>query len=190
MRTHKTVLAVSSALFAGWLMAVCGPTGQAAGDTVLTGKITGPAGEPMEGVIVSARQFGKTFTTRGHRRRGARVYFRAGARQYTSARASVKMGSWKRDAEPQGASAALALKPLANFEMRSGATVGRLATATPPAGDEEAFVNCSVGDLTSHASRDRTPTRGGNSSLTRGVESQRGPYTLDEDRNVSPIMHY
>ena len=53
--TGRNVLVVLGALTCLWMTAIFGTTSKAAGDTVLTGKITGPSGEPMEGVIVSAR---------------------------------------------------------------------------------------------------------------------------------------
>ena len=45
------------------MVAVFELTGAAAEDVLLTGTITSASGEKMEGVTVSARQVGKTFTT-------------------------------------------------------------------------------------------------------------------------------
>ena len=200
MRTHKTVLAISSALFAGWLMAVFGPTGQAAGDTVLTGRITGPAGEPMEGVIVSARQFGKTFTTSVYTDAAGEYYFpRMEQAKYTiwaqavSYDAGIVEGA---TLSPTVHRQNFALKPLANFEMqlRGDEWVASLPEATPHDRKmKEVFrVNCFGGcHSPSHALKDRYDERGWKILIDKMSRiATPGTYTLDEDRNVAPLMHY
>src|SRR3977135_1961012 len=96
-------------------------TGRAQGETLLTGRITSGAGEKMEGVTVSARRFGSTFTT---------SVFTDAAGEYYFPR--LQQGKYKIWAQAVGFDAAIfedatlngailrqdaVLKPLANYEM-------------------------------------------------------------------------
>ena len=57
MRSTMIVLAAAS-----WL-AACSAQSAPASPTGLHGRITGTDGQPLEGIVVSARADGKTFTT-------------------------------------------------------------------------------------------------------------------------------
>src|SRR5687767_10391851 len=62
MSMRRKVLTLLSTLVVTWL--VVGTLGlQAQTETILTGKITSATNQAMEGVIVSARRIGSTFTT-------------------------------------------------------------------------------------------------------------------------------
>ena len=61
-RTSALVL-VSVVGLLGLLWGGFSTVGYAAGEVLLTGTVTSAAGEKMEGVTVSARQVGTTFTT-------------------------------------------------------------------------------------------------------------------------------
>ena len=62
-RKREPVLITIAVVSAVWLTALFSTISRAAGETVLTGRITAASGGPMEGIVISARQFGRTFTT-------------------------------------------------------------------------------------------------------------------------------
>src|ERR1700681_3659744 len=61
MKMRKKLLGMLITLSAIWLLGGLGSVAHA--KTLLTGTITSASGEKMEGVAVSARQIGKSFTT-------------------------------------------------------------------------------------------------------------------------------
>ena len=197
--TPRRVLVIAAALSAVWLAGVFSTTGHAAGETVLTGRVTASAG-PMEGVIVSARRFGKTFTTS--------VYTDAAGEYYFPRMEDGKYNIW---AQAVGYDAGIvegvtlspsvhrqhfALKPLENFEiqLRGDEWVASLPDAT--AHDrkmKEVFrLNCFGGcHSPSHALKDRYDEQGWKILIDKMSRiATPGTYGLADDRNVAPLMHY
>ncbi|MGH9255099.1 MAG: carboxypeptidase regulatory-like domain-containing protein [Vicinamibacterales bacterium] len=200
LTSRKTVLVIVAALGAIWLTSVSGTTGYAAGETVLTGRITAAAGQPMEGVIVSARRFGSTFTTS--------VYTDAAGEYYFPRMDEGKYNIW---AQAVGYDAGIvegvtlspavhrqnfALASLENFELqlRGDEWVASLPDATPHDRKmKEVFrLNCFGGcHSPSHALKDRYDEQGWKILIDKMSRiATPGTYTLDEDRNVAPLMHY
>lgn len=198
--TRKRILAIVLALSGMWLIALLGETGHAAGETLLTGRITAASGGPMEGVIVSARQYGKTFTTS--------VYTDAAGEFYFPRMEEGKYNIW---AQAVGYDAGIAegvtvrpsvhrqnfaLQPLENFEiqLRGDEWVASLPEATPHDRKmKEVFrLNCFGGcHSPSHALKDRYDEQGWKILIDKMSRiATPGTYTLDEDRNVAPLMHY
>ena len=198
--TRKRILGIVAALGAGWLIAVLGTTGHAAGESVLTGRITAASGQAMEGVIVSARRFGATFTTS--------VYSDAAGEYYFPRIEEGKYNIW---AQAVGYDAGIAegvtlspavhrqnfaLKPLENVELqlRGDEWVASLPDATPHDRKmKEVFrLNCFGGcHSPSHALKDRYDEQGWKILIDKMSRiATPGTYTLDEDRNVAPLMHY
>jgi streptogramin lyase len=196
MCTHKKVLATSVMCLMGMLAS----TDHAAGDVLLTGKVTTASGENMEGVTVSARQFGKTFTT---------SVFTAADGEYYFPR--LEEGRYKLWAQAVGYEAAiledvglngsvhqqdLALKPMQNFELQLR---GDEWMASLPENTREDVKMKEVFRMTcfggchspSHALKDRYDERSWKVILDMMMrQSSVGIYSLDEDRNVMPLLHY
>ena len=134
---RKRSLAIVAALGAAWLALVLGTTGDAAGDTVLTGRITTASGQPMEGVIVSARRLGSTFTTSVYTDAAGEYYFPRmdGGRYHIWAQAvGYDAGIAERvTLSPAVHRQHFALAPLANYELqlRGDEWVASLPDATP-----------------------------------------------------------
>jgi len=202
MRTIRKIPALALAAVAGaiWIGAVLSTTGHAAGETVLTGRITGASGAPMEGVIVSARRFGGTFTTS--------VYTDAAGEYYFPRMEEGKYHVW---AQAVGYDAGIAegitlgpsvhrqhftLKPLDNYQLqlRGDEWVASLPEETPHDRKmKEVFrLNCFGGcHSPSHALKDAYDERGWKILIDKMSRiATPGTYTLDEDRNVAPLMHY
>jgi streptogramin lyase len=200
--TRRRVLVpfVVAAASAAWLAALSGTTGHAAGETVLTGRITTVSGEPMEGVVVSARHLGKTFTTSVYTDAAGEYYFPA-----------MEQGTYHIWAQAVGYDAGIVqgitvspsvhqqhftLTPLENFEMqlRGDEWVASLPETTPNDRKmKEVFrLNCFGGcHSPSHALKDRYDERGWKILIDKMSRiATPGTYTLDEDRNVAPLMHY
>ena len=197
---RKRILAIVAVLGAAWLTAVFGTTGHAAGESVLTGRITAASGQSMEGVIVSARRFGRTFTTS--------VYTDAAGEYYFPRIEEGKYNIW---AQAVGYDAGIAegvtlspavhrqnfaLKSLENFELqlRGDEWVASLPDATPHDRKmKEVFrLNCFGGcHSPSHALKDRYDEQSWKILIDKMSRiATPGTYTLDEDRNVAPLMHY
>ena len=200
--TRNRVFGIVGTLGVVWLTAVFGATGYAAGEgeSVLTGRITEASGEPMEGVIVSARRFGGTFTTS--------VFTDAAGEYYFPYLGEGKYNIW---AQAVGYDAGIvegvtlnpsvhrqnfALGPLEDFarQLRGDEWVASLPEET--AHDrkmKEVFrLNCLGGcHSPSHALKDRFDERSWKVIIDKMSRiSTPGTYSLAEDRNVAPLMHY
>jgi streptogramin lyase len=186
-------------LSALWLLAASAPIGQAGG-TLLTGTITSGSGEKMEGVTVSARQLGKTFTT---------SVFTDAAGEYYFPR--LEQGKYKVWAQAIGHSAAIledvtvsgpihrqdaVLKPMQNFEMQLRGDEWMASLPEESYEDrkmKEVFrMNCYGGcHAPSHALKDRFDEKGWKVIIDMMMrQSSGGAYFTAEERNVMPLMHY
>ena len=197
MRMRKKVPALNVI----WLIGIMhASTGQAAGDVLLTGSVTSASGENMEGVTVSARQFGKTFTTSVFTDADGEYYF-----------PRLEEGKYKIWAQAVGYEAAiledvslnesvhqqeLALKPMQNFELQLR---GDEWMASLPENTREDVKMKEVFRMTcfggchspSHALKDRYDERSWKVILDMMMrQSSVGIYSIDEDRNVMPLLHY
>jgi len=197
---RNRILATLGALSVMWLMAAIGAIGQTSGETMLTGRITAASGERMEGVTVSARQFGKTFTTS--------VFTDAEGEYYFPRLEEGKYNIW---AQAIGYDAAITegvtvrpsvhrqdvvLKPLANFEMqlRGDEWVASLPeeTAQDRKMKEVFRMNCYGGcHSPAHALKDRYDERSWKLLIDKmSIISTPGTYPTNDDQNVAPVMHY
>ncbi|OFW01160.1 MAG: hypothetical protein A3I61_07930 [Acidobacteria bacterium RIFCSPLOWO2_02_FULL_68_18] len=173
---------------------------QTAGETVLTGRVTAASGQPMEGVIVSARQLGKTFTTSVYTDAAGEYYFPPmGRGTYRIWAQAVGYGAGIVERIALGSTVdrqPFTLAPLENFEMqlRGDEWVASLPEATPyDRKMKEVFrLNCFGGcHSPSHALKDRYDERSWKILIDKMSRiATPGTYTLDEDRNVAPLMHY
>ena len=201
MHTQKrAIVAVFGVLSALWLIALFGSTGHAQGQVLLTGTITSASGERMEGVTVSARQLGKTFTTSVFTDTAGEYYF-----------PPFEPGRYRVWAQAVGFSAAISenvtlsgavqrqdsvLRPLQNLEMQLRGD--EWMASLPEASYEdrrmkEVFrLNCYGGcHAPNHALKDRFDERGWKVILDMMMrQSSGGAYLTAEDRNVMPLMHY
>lgn len=200
MSTRKTFLAILGTLGMLWLIGVLGSIGHAAGEALLTGTITSASGQKMEGVTVSARNTSQNFTT---------TVFTDAAGEYYFPR--LDAGKYKVWAQAVGYDAAIfedltlgqsvrrqdaVLKPLQNFEMqlRGDEWVASLPESTyEDKKMKEVFrVNCYGGcHSPSHALKDRYDEKGWKVLIDMMMrQSSGGAYLMNEDRNVSPLLHY
>jgi hypothetical protein len=198
-RKRERVLITIAVVSAVWLTALFSTTSRAAGETVLTGRITAASGGPMEGIIISARRFGRTFTTS--------VYTDAAGEYYFPHMEEGKYTIW---AQAVGYDAGIVegvtlrpivhrqnftLMPLDNFEiqLRGDEWVASLPEETPHDRKmKEVFrLNCFGGcHSPSHALKDRYDEKGWKILIDKMSRiATPGTYTLDEDRNV-PLMHF
>ena len=174
--------------------------GQAVGDVLLTGSVTSASGENMEGVTVSARQFGKTFTTSVFTDADGEYYF-----------PGLEEGKYKIWAQAVGYEAAiledvglnglvhrqdLALKPMQNFELQLRGDEWMASLPEDTRQDvkmKEVFrMTCYGGcHSPSHALKDRYDERSWKVILDMMMrQSSIGTYSIDEDRNVMPLLDY
>ena len=187
---------VVTSLICGALVSV----GRAAGDVLLTGTITSAAGEQMEGVTVSARQVGTTFTT---------SVFTDAAGEYYFPR--LEAGAYKLWAQAVGYDAAIVedlsldgpvhrqdavLKPLQNFDLqlRGDEWLASLPTATDQDKRmKEVFRMTCLGGCHApgHVLINRFDEQGWKNwiDLMSRINST-GTYSLEEDLNYAPIQHY
>jgi streptogramin lyase len=200
MSKRKKFLALLGALTAMLLIGALGSKSQAAGEALLAGTIRSASGERMEGVTVSARHVGKTFTTTVFSDASGEYYF-----------PRLDEGKYKVWAQAVGYEAAiledvtlgrsvhrqeLVLKPLQNFEMqlRGDEWVASLPEDTYENKKmKEVFrVTCYGGcHSPSHALKDRYDEKGWKVLLDMMMrQSSGGAYLTSEERNVSPLMHY
>ncbi len=196
MCTRKKLLAIGGM----WLIGTLGSIGHAAGDVLLTGTITSASGDKMEGVTVSARRLGKTFTT---------SVFTDAAGEYYFPR--LEEGKYKVWAQAVGYEAAIledvtlsrsvhqqdvVLKPMQNFEMqlRGDEWVASLPEDTlQDRKMKEVFrMNCYGGcHAPNHALKDRYDEKGWKILIDMMMrQSSGGAYFTSEDRNVMPLLHY
>jgi streptogramin lyase len=196
MCMRKKVLAISLM----WLMGMLGSIGHAAGDVLLTGRIASASGERMEGVTVSARQLGKTFTTS--------VFTDAEGEYYFPRQEEGKYKVW---AQAVGYEAAiledvtlsrsvheqdLVLNPMQNFELQLRGDEWMASLPEDTREDvkmKEVFrMTCYGGcHSPSHALKDRYDERSWKVILDMMMrQSSAGTYFTDEDRNVMPLLHY
>jgi len=199
-RTRYSALAIVGTVGVMWLMVAIGTTGQTPGEVLLTGRITAASGERMEGVTVSARQFGKTFTTS--------VFTDAAGEYYFPRMAEARYNIW---AQAIGYDAAIlenvtfspsvhrqdfVLKRLENFEMQLRGDEWMASLPEETFQDrkmKEVFrMNCYGGcHSPSHALKDRYDERSWKILIDKMSRiSTPGTYPLNEDRNVAPLMHY
>jgi streptogramin lyase len=200
MRTHQRALAIPGRFVALSLLAVLGTASHAAGQALLTGTVTSASGEKMEGVTVSARQFGKTFTTSVFTDAAGEYYFPA-----------LENGRYKVWAQAVGYGAEIqenvtlsgsvhrlnaVLKPMQNFEMQLRGDEWMASLPEESYEDrrmKEVFrMNCYGGcHAPSHALKDRFDERSWKVILEMMMrQSSAGNYSVAEDRNVMPLMHY
>ena len=200
MRTRATVLTILGTVVAAWLVAAGGSVGHAAGDALLSGRITSASGEKMEGVTVSARQLGKTFTTSVFTDAAGEYYF-----------PHLEQGKYKVWAQAVGYDAAiledltvasavhredLVLKPLQNFELqlRGDEWVASLPedTAQDRKMKEVFRMNCYGGcHSPSQAFKDRYDEKGWKAIINvMSRINTPGTYSTSEERNVQPVLHY
>ena len=200
--TRSRVFAIVGTLGVVWLTAVFGATGyaQGEGESVLTGRITEASGEPMEGVVVSARRFGGTFTTSVFTDAAGEYYFpHLGEGRYNIWAQAVGYDAGIVEGvtlSPSVHRQDFALGPLEDFErqLRGDEWVASLPAET--AHDrkmKEVFrLNCLGGcHSPSHALKDRFDERSWKIIIDKMSRiATPGTYTLAEDRNVAPLMHY
>ena len=197
-RTSALVL-VSVVGLLGLLWGGFSTVGYAAGEVLLTGTVTSAAGEKMEGVTVSARQVGTTFTTSVFTDTEGEYYF-----------PRLEAGAYKVWAQATGFDAAIAdvilagpvhrqdavLEPLANFErqLRGDEWLDSLPTQTDQDKKmKEVFKMACLGGCHApgHVLINRFDDRGWKNwiDLMSGVWSY-GRYEVGEDLNMAPISHY
>ena len=200
MWTRRNVLTILGTLSVLWLIAVFASIGHAAGEVLLTGRITSASGEKMEGITVSARQLGKTFTTSVFTDALGEYYF-----------PRLEEGKYKVWAQTVGYEAAIfedvalspsvhqqdvVLKPMQNFEvqLRGDEWVASLPEDTfQDKKMKEVFrMNCYGGcHSPSHALKDRFDEKSWKImiDLMSRINTP-GTYSTSEDRNVQPVLHY
>jgi len=199
--TRTRFLGIVTLLGAVWAIASLGTTtGHAAGELLLTGKITAAAGGPMEGVIVSARRYGQTFTTSVYTDTAGEYYFpHLDAGKYNVWAQAVGYDAGIAEGVDMGASVHrrdFALKPLENFEiqLRGDEWTASLPEATPEDRKmKEVFrLNCFGGcHSPSHALKDRYDERSWKLLIDRMSRiATPGTYGLAQDTNVAPVMNY
>ena len=196
MGMRKKVLAISAL----WLTGMLASTGHAAGDVLLTGRITSASGENMEGVTVSARQFGKTFTTSVFTDAAGEYYFpRLEEGMYNIwAQAVGYEAAILEDASLNGLvhQQDLVLQTMPNFEIQLRGDEWMASLPEDTREDvkmKEVFrMTCYGGcHSPSHALKDRYDERSWKVILDMMMrQSSAGTYFTDEDRNVMPLLHY
>jgi streptogramin lyase len=200
MWTRSRALATLGTLSVMWLIAAIGTIGQTTGDVMLTGRITAASGERMEGVTVSARRFGKTFTTSVFTDAEGEYYFPrleegryniwAQAIGYDAAvleNVTLRPSVHRQDA-------VLKLLPKFEMQLRGDEWVASLPDETfQDRKMKEVFrMNCYGGcHSPSHALKDRFDERSWKILIDKMSRiSTPGTYPTNEDRNVAPLMHY
>ncbi len=182
------------------LICLLAPTSDAAGDVLLSGRITSAAGEAMEGVTVSTRQIGKTFTTSVFTDVEGEYYF-----------PRLEEGSYRLWAQAVGFEASivddlglngslhrqdLVLTGLERFELQLRGDEWMASLPEDTRDDvkmKEVFrMTCYGGcHSPSHALKDRYDERSWGVILDMMMrQSSLGNYFTNDDRNVQPLLHY
>jgi streptogramin lyase len=198
MNMRRKFLEILVPLPVMWLVGGLGSTAHAR--TLLTGTITSASGEKMEGVTISARQLGKTFTTTVFTDASGVYYF-----------PPLEEGRYKFWAQAVQYDAAIledmtlsgsviqqdvVLKPLENFErqLRGDEVVASLPEDTPyDKKMKEVFrVNCYGGcHSMSQVFKDRFDEKGWKAIINLMMtQSPAGTYSTSQDTNVTPLLHY
>jgi streptogramin lyase len=198
----RKILTLLGTLAVTWLVVgTLGSFGHAqSGETILTGKITSATGGGMEGVIVSARRLGSTFTTSVYSDSTGQYYF-----------PKLQQGRYHIWAQAVGFDAPIyenatlsgpvhrqdmVMKALPNYEMqlRGDEWVASLPENTDQDRKmKEVFrLTCYGGcHSPSHALKDRYDEKGWRNHLEIMMRAgSGGQYSMREDSNVSPLLHY
>lgn len=201
MSMRSKVLTLLGTLVVTWLVVgTMGSIGYAQTETILTGRITSATGERLEGVIVSARRIGSTFTTSVYSDSTGEYYF-----------PKLEQGKYKIWAQAVGLDAAIfedatvngavhrqdmVLKTLPNYEMQLRGDEWVASLPEDSYQDKrmkEVFrLNCYGGcHSPSHALKDRYDEKGWKNLLEIMMRAgSGGQYSMREDMNVSPLLHY